>query len=34
VQFAASKKLAPGETGLGFVVFQVPDSARIAEVQV
>jgi hypothetical protein len=33
-QFPGTEDIPPGQTGLGCVVFQVPDSARIAEVQV
>ena len=33
-QFPGTETIAPGQSGLGCVVFQIPDSARIAEVQV
>jgi hypothetical protein len=33
-QFADTEKLAPGDSGLGCVVFEVPRSSRIVKVQV
>jgi hypothetical protein len=33
-QFASTERLAPGESGLGCVLFEVPVSAKIARVQV
>jgi hypothetical protein len=33
-QFPATEKIAPGDTGLGCIVFQVPSGAKITKVQV